>query len=242
MEAPNSFDADAIRTEKAKVVEAIRRLKPEEAALASVRAQYGAGRIDGRKVAAYRHEPDVATDSQTETFVALKLMIDNWRWSGVPFYIRTGKSMAERRTEIAIQFKRVPDVLFRDTPDGCPTADQMVCRIQPNEGISLRFVAKRPGRAAMQLADVEMNFSYDDFFKREPSTGYETLIHDCLLGDPTLFQRADNIEAGWAAVQPFLDAWAHHKGRLAAYAAGSSGPKQADALISGESCGWRSLD
>jgi glucose-6-phosphate 1-dehydrogenase len=139
--------------------------------------------------------------------MALKLMIDNWRWSGVPFYIRTGKAMTARRTHIAIQFKRAPAVLFRDTPTGGLAPNLMVLRMQPNEGVSLRFAAKVPGRT-VRLSEVNMDFRYADYFEAEPSTGHEALIYDCLIGDPTLFERADNIEAGWTAVQPVLDGWA----------------------------------
>ncbi|MGH8639921.1 MAG: glucose-6-phosphate dehydrogenase, partial [Burkholderiales bacterium] len=218
MEAPNSFSADAIRTEKAKAIDAIRLLTPQEAAMNTVRGQYDAGIVSGTRVNPYRREPDVASDSGTETYVALKLMIDNWRWSGVPFYIRTGKAMAVRRTDIAIQFKRAPAVLFRNTPTGDLDPNLMVLRIQPDEGVSLRFAAKVPGRT-VRLSEVNMDFRYADYFQAEPSTGYETLIYDCLIGDPTLFQRADNIEAGWTAVQPVLDGWAAANGRLELYKA-----------------------
>jgi glucose-6-phosphate 1-dehydrogenase len=236
MEAPNSFDADAIRSEKAKVIEAIRRSSPGEAAKNAVRGQYDAGTVRGEAVRAYRREPDVAADSQTETYVALKLMIDNWRWADVPFYIRTGKAMAARRTEIAIQFKRAPDVLFRETPTGHLAPNFMVLRIQPDEGVSLRFAAKVPGHS-VALTDVSMDFRYADYFAAEPWTGYETLIYDCLIGDSTLFQRADNIEAGWAAVQPFRDAWAGG-GDLHLYRAGSSGPDAANALLARDGREW----
>jgi glucose-6-phosphate 1-dehydrogenase len=240
MEAPNSFDADAIRTEKAKAIEAVRRLRPEEAVLNAVRGQYGAGSIRGRPVNAYRQEPNVPPDSRTETYVALKLMIDNWRWSGVPFYIRTGKAMAVRRTEIAIQFKQAPGVLFRGMPCGRPEPNLMIFHIQPNEGVSLRFAAKVPGHT-VNLAEVNMDFRYADYFKAEPSTGYETLIYDCLIGDPMLFQRADNIEAGWAAVQPVLDGWAEDGNDVTLYQAGSSGPAAADALLAADGFQWLPL-
>ncbi|MCT7377871.1 glucose-6-phosphate dehydrogenase [Chelativorans salis] len=241
MEAPNSFDADAVRTEKAKVIEAVRRWSPEEAIENSVRGQYDAGKVRGRPVKSYRQEPDVSPKSDTETYVALKLMIDNWRWSGVPFYIRTGKSMAARRTEIAIQFKQTPDILFRGTPNGRLAPNVIVFRIQPKEGVSLRFAAKVPGRT-VRLGEVNMDFRYSDYFEAEPTTGYETLIYDCLIGDPTLFQRADNIEAGWAAVQPFLDAWAAGKNNVHLYRSGGSGPSEADALMKRDGRGWLPLD
>jgi glucose-6-phosphate 1-dehydrogenase len=240
MEAPNSFSADAIRTEKAKAIEAVRPLLPQQVATNIVRGQYDTGIVGGKSVNSYRREPDVAPDSRTETYVALKLMIDNWRWSGVPFYIRTGKALAVRRTDIAIQFKRAPAVLFRDTPTGDLAPNLMVLRIQPNEGVSLRFAAKVPGRT-VRLSEVNMDFRYADYFQAEPSTGYETLIYDCLIGDPTLFQRADNIEAGWTAVQAVLDGWGAANGQLEPYAAGSSGPAAADELLARDGFQWLTL-
>ena len=240
MEAPNSFSADAIRTEKAKAIDAIRPLAPQQAAMNTVRGQYDGGVVRGAPVSPYRREPDVAPDSGTETYVALKVMIDNWRWSGVPFYVRTGKAMAVRRTDIAIQFKRAPAILFRDTPTADLDPNLMVLRIQPNEGVSLRFAAKVPGRT-VRLSDVNMDFRYADYFHADPSTGYETLIYDCLVGDPTLFQRADNIEAGWAAVQPILDGWAAGRGGLDLYAAGGTGPAAADQLLARDEVRWLPL-
>ncbi|MGO1078865.1 glucose-6-phosphate dehydrogenase [Inquilinus sp. CA228] len=239
MEAPNSFAADAVRTEKTKVIEALRDLSPDEVPRAVVRGQYGAGTVLGKPRAAYRQEPDVAPNSRTETYLALKASIDNWRWSGVPFYLRTGKSLAVRRTEIAIQFKRAPAVLFRDTA-GTPTPNLLVIRIQPDEGISLRFAAKVPGRE-MRLGEVEMDFRYAEHFKAEPQTGYETLIYDCLIGDPTLFQRADNIEAGWGEVQPIQERWAAHPEDPALYPAGSDGPVEADELLARDGYRWLPL-
>ncbi|MCX5496799.1 glucose-6-phosphate dehydrogenase [Kaistia dalseonensis] len=241
MEPPNSFDADAIRTEKAKVIQAIRPLSRAEAAASSVRAQYVAGTIAGEPIQDYREEADVARDSTTETYVALRLQVENWRWSGVPFYIRTGKAMTVRRTEIAVQFKSAPHTLFQDTPTGKLLPNVLVIRVQPDEGISLRLAAKVPGRN-VRLAEVDMDFHYADYFKTEPSTGYETLIYDCLTGDATLFQRADNIEAGWAAVEPILDLWASTPARVDYYRAGSSGPNAADDLIERDGFKWLPLD
>jgi glucose-6-phosphate 1-dehydrogenase len=240
MEAPNSFSADAIRAEKAKAIGAIRPLAPQEVATNIVRGQYAGGIVGGKAVNPYGREPDVAPGSRTETYVALKLMIDNWRWSGVPFYVRTGKAMAARRTDIAIQFKRAPAVLFRDTPAGDLAPNLLVLRIQPNEGVSLSFAAKVPGRT-VRLSEVTMDFRYADYFNAEPSTGYETLIYDCLVGDPTLFQRADNIEAGWKAVQPVLDLWATTQGKLELYNAGSCGPATADELLARDGFRWVTL-
>jgi len=241
MEPPNSFDADAIRTEKAKVIQAIKKPRPEEADRLAVRAQYAAGSIGGAPVKDYIEEQDVALDSTTETYVALKLEVENWRWSGVPFYIRTGKAMSVRKTEIAVQFKSPPHTLFEDTPTSALQPNALIIRVQPDEGISLRLAAKVPGRA-VRLAEVDMNFRYSDYFQREPSTGYETLIYDCLVGDATLFQRADNIEAGWAAVEPILEAWANLPGEIHYYRAGTVGPVAADNLIERDGFAWFSLD
>ena len=240
MEAPNSFDADAVRAEKAKVIEAIRRLSPEEAVNNAVRGQYVFGEVKGKPMQAYRQSPDVDPKSRTETYVALKLWIDNWRWADVPFYIRTGKGMTARKTEIAIQFKKAPGVLFRDIDEGNLSASKMIFRIQPDEGIQMQFSAKQPGRK-VKLSDVKMNFRYSDYFKSAPSTGYETLIYDCLIGDATLFQRADNVEAGWEVVQPVLDAWAAGHDAVHWYEAGGAGPKEADDLLARDGRKWLPL-
>lgn len=241
MEPPNSFDADAVRTEKSKVIQAIRQMRPGEAATHVVRGQYRAGEVQGKPVADYRAEPDVSPESHTETYIAIKYMIDNWRWNGVPFYIRTGKALATRRTEIAIHFKRAPGVLFRENPDCTLAPNVLVIHVQPDEGISLRFAAKVPGRK-VRLAEVDMDFRYADYFQAAPSTGYETLIYDCLSGDPTLFQRADNIEAGWAAVEPILKATAAGMIDVHGYAAGTSGPTMADVLLAQDGSQWLPLE
>ena len=239
MEPPNSFDADAVRAEKGRVIEAIRTLTPQEAALDSVRGQYTAGEVEARKVAAYRQSPNVDPKSDTETYVALKLEVDNWRWAGVPFYLRTGKSLAAHSTTIAIQFKAAPKTLFQNMSKGASSPNVLILRIQPNEGISLLFDAKKPG-PDVELADVCMKFNYADFFEAKPATGYETLIYDCLIGDQTLFNRAQDIEYAWTAVMPFLDAW-KAGGEVEPYAAGSSGPKGADALMERDGRAWRAL-
>ncbi|WP_205624980.1 glucose-6-phosphate dehydrogenase [Geminicoccus roseus] len=236
MEPPNSFGADPVRSEKAKVIEAIERPDPHLAAAMAVRAQYAPGQIQGRSVPAYRQEADVAPDSRTESYVALRYTIDNWRWSGVPFFVRTGKALAARRTEIAIQFKKAPGSLFRSLTDGLDP-NMLVIHVQPDEGISMRFAAKVPGRR-VRLSEVRMDFRYSDYFRAEPSTGYETLIYDCLVGDATLFQRADNIEAGWAAVQPVLDAWTSGRQEIHHYFAGTDGPTAADELIGRDGFSW----
>ena len=238
MEAPNSLDANAVRTEKARVVEAIRPVRPSDVANMAVRGQYRAGIVDGRKVGDYRKEPKVNPDSRTESFVALRFEIDNWRWAGVPFYIRTGKAMQRRRTEVAIKFRPVPFMLFRGTPIERLAPNVLILDIQPEEGIRLAFEAKRPG-PAMVLSQVGLDFRYKNWFEVTPTTGYETLIYDCLIGDPTLFQRADNIEAGWRAVDPILQAWQDKSDYVPEYEAGSWGPPEADVLLARDGQTWR---
>ncbi|MGH9582806.1 MAG: glucose-6-phosphate dehydrogenase [Bryobacteraceae bacterium] len=242
MEAPNSFSADAIRTEKAKVVEAIRIHTPEEAGCIAVRGQYGRGEVADKTVPAYREEPDVAPDSRIETYVAMKLLIDNWRWSGVPFYIRTGKRLSHRRTQIAIHFKQTPAALFRNTSVNTPPPNWLLLWIQPDEGISLEFGAKVPG-PVVKLGEVRMDFKYEDYFGMAPNTGYETLLYDVMIGDAMLFQRAENIEAGWRVVQPVLDRWSEEPPQdFPNYAAGSAGPAAADDLLVRDGCAWRPID
>jgi glucose-6-phosphate 1-dehydrogenase len=242
MEPPTCFDAEAVRSEKAKVLEGVRTFGSEDAQRNIVRGQYGAGIIEGRKIDPYRRAANVAPDSVTETYVALKIAIDSWRWAGVPFYLRTGKALAARRSEIAIQFKPAPFTLFRDTPVERLTPNDLILQIQPEEGMTLHFSAKIPG-PNVNMDGVEMKFNYKDHFKAAPNTGYETLIYDCMIGDATLFQRADNIEAGWRVVQPALDAWAKDgAAELPIYPAGSSGPSEADALLTRDGRRWRPID
>lgn len=239
MEPPISFSADAVRDEQAKVLHAINPFSPEEVLTETVRGQYGAGEISGEHVPGYREEPNVAPNSGTETFVALKLKVDNWRWADVPFYLRTGKRLSNRVTEIAIQFKRAPFTLFRGTTVESLRTNRLVIRIQPNEGISLRFGAKVPG-TVMRLGAVEMDFAYADYFGTAGSTGYERLLYDCMMGDATLFQRADMLEAGWAVVSPILDVWKALPPRsFPNYAAGTWGPKESDELLARDARQWR---
>jgi glucose-6-phosphate 1-dehydrogenase len=240
MEPPNSFAASAIRTEKTKVVEAVRRLSPGEVRKNVVRGRYDAGRVGNEERRAYSEEPAVDPKSRTETYVALKLCLDTWRWSGVPFYLRTGKAMARRDTEIVLQFRPVPCALFGDGGVAGPPTNRLVIRIQPDEGISFDFLAKVPG-PSVETAPVSMDFRYGDHFEIGKLTGYETLLYDMLTGDQTLFQRADAIEAAWAAVQPILDAWSRGRGRPQSYKAGSSGPEAADALLARDGRAWHSL-
>ena len=242
MEPPISFQADAVRDEQAKVLHAIQPFSSEEVLSKTVRGQYGEGEVNGQRAAGYREEPNVATDSRTETFVAMKINIDNWRWAGVPFYVRTGKHLPSRNTHIVIQFRRAPFVLFRDTEVDKLTPNQLVLHIQPEEGISLRFAAKTPG-PVMRLGIVDMDFEYADYFGEQPSTGYERLLHDCMIGDATLFQRADMVEAGWSVVSPLLDVWTALPPRnFPNYAAGSWGPKDADELIEKDGRRWRNFE
>ncbi|HWE51591.1 MAG TPA: glucose-6-phosphate dehydrogenase [Bryobacteraceae bacterium] len=239
MEPPISFEADAVRDEQSKVLHAIQPLTQEEVLTRAVRGQYGEGVIGTEHVPAYRAEPFVDPHSNTETFVALKLAVDNWRWADVPFYIRTGKRMPRRETEIVIQFRRAPFVLFRDTPVEKLTPNLLVLHIQPDEGISLSFGAKIPG-AHVRVGGVTMDFHYADYFGAEPSTGYERLLYDCMIGDATLFQRADMVEAGWSVVEPVLDVWKALPARaFPNYAAGTWGPKEADDLLRRDNRTWR---
>ena len=242
MEPPVSFRADAVRDEQAKILHAIQPLSAEEVLTKTVRGQYGEGTENGQRVTAYREEPDVPHDSRTETYVAMKLVLDNWRWADVPIYLRTGKRLAARNTHVVIQFRRAPFVLFRDTPVDHLMPNQLVLHIQPEEGISLRFAAKAPG-PVMRLGSVDMNFEYADYFGQQPSTGYERLLHDCMIGDQTLFQRADMVEAGWCVVSPALDVWKALPPRnFPNYPSGSWGPKEADDLLERDGRRWRNFD
>ena len=241
MEPPAKFDAHAVRSEKAEVLAAIQTQSQEEALRNSVRGQYRAGKVGDTEIDDYRKTPDVASGSTTETYAALKLTIDNWRWAGVPFYLRTGKALGVKRTEIAIKFKQAPFAMFRDTPVDRLSQNYLIISTEPTEGIALQFNTKVPG-PNINIDGVEMKFRYKDYFNTEPSTGYETLIYDCMIGDNILFQRADSVEAGWQAVQPFLDAWkkAGAKG-LKIYDPGSEGPEEANELVERDGRSWRLL-
>jgi glucose-6-phosphate 1-dehydrogenase len=241
MEPPARFDAHTVRTEKAEVLAAIQTESEADALQNSVRGQYLGGRIGDEVIEDYRKTEDVKPDSTTETYAALKLTIDNWRWAGVPFYLRTGKALGAKRTEVAIKFKQAPFAMFRDTPVDRLSQNYLVISIEPTEGITLQFNTKVPG-PTITIDGVEMKFRYKDYFQAAPSTGYETLIYDCMIGDNILFQRADSVEAGWQAVQPFLDAWkkAGAKG-LEYYKAGSEGPPGAEELLKRDGRSWRKL-
>jgi glucose-6-phosphate 1-dehydrogenase len=241
MEPPVKFDAHSVRSEKAEVLSAIQTQSEQEALQNSVRGQYRAGKVDDIEIEDYRRTADVKPGSTTETYAALKLTIDNWRWAGVPFYLRTGKALGVKRTEIAIKFKQAPFAMFRDTPVDRLSQNFMIISTEPTEGIALQFNTKVPG-PTINIDGVEMKFRYKDYFKAEPSTGYETLIYDCMIGDNILFQRADSVEAGWQAVQPFLDAWKKAGGKgLKVYEPGSEGPEEANDLLERDSRSWRKL-
>ena len=241
MEPPTKFDAHSVRSEKANVLAAIQTQTEAEALQNSVRGQYRAGKVGDTEIDDYRKTRDVRPGSTTETYAALKLTIDNWRWAGVPFYLRTGKALGVKRTEIAIKFKQAPFAMFRDTPVDRLSQNFLIISTEPTEGITLQFNTKVPG-PAIDIDGVEMKFLYKDYFKVKPSTGYETLIYDCMIGDNILFQRADSVEAGWQAVQPFLDAWRNAGGKgLKVYEPGSEGPEEANDLMERDGRSWRKL-
>ncbi|TKW78301.1 MAG: glucose-6-phosphate dehydrogenase [Bradyrhizobium icense] len=241
MEPPVKFDAHSVRSAKAEVLSAIQTQNEQEALQNSVRGQYLAGRIGDNELGDYRKIAEVRPNSTTETYAALKLTIDNWRWAGVPFYLRTGKALCTKRTEIAIKFKQAPFAMFRDTPVDRLSQNFMIISTEPTEGIELQFNTKVPG-PTINIDGVEMKFRYKDYFKAEPSTGYETLIYDCMIGDNILFQRADSVEAGWRAVQPFIEAWKKAGAAgLETYRAGTEGPGQADELLARDGRSWRKL-
>ena len=238
MESPTSMDADRIRDEKVKLLQAIAIPTPDEAIDKSVRGQYGEGWIDGEKVLAYRAEPDVAPDSTTETYLALRLYVDNWRWEGVPIYVRTGKRLPARVTEVALQFHDVPHLLFDRRGSRELRPNVLILRIQPDEGITLEFGAKVPGEA-FRVRSVAMDFSYAETFAgEETADGYERLIHDALMGDATLFIRSDEVQQAWRIVDPYLQAWSEGA-PLYPYPAGTWGPHMADLLVERHGDHWR---
>jgi glucose-6-phosphate 1-dehydrogenase len=241
MEPPSRFEAGSVRGEKAEVLDAVQLASEADALRNSVRAQYTRGTAGNTQLDDYRATENVRADSAIETYAALRLQIDNWRWAGVPFFLRTGKALENRLTEVAIKFKQAPFAMFRDTPIDKLAQNFLVVRIQPDECITLQFNAKVPG-PAIDIDGVGMTFRYKDYFDVAPSNGYETLIYDCMIGDAILFQRADAVEAGWRIVQPFLDAWQNAGADgLASYRAGSSGPAEADDLIQKSGRAWRPI-
>ncbi|KGR38387.1 glucose-6-phosphate dehydrogenase [Xanthomonas vasicola] len=237
MEPPAAFTTEAMHRRRAEVIEAVRPIKPEDV----VRGQYASGAVSRSAVPGYREEDTVPEDSETETYVAMKLQVDTWRWAGVPFYLRTGKRLRERTTEIAIRFKPAPLAPFRSTEVGGYGPDWLVLHIQPDEGISLQFDVKRPG-AQVALAPVRMDFRYRDWFPKEYTVGYERLLQDCMNGEAGLFQDAAMVEGAWRIVQPILDAWKQPPSDFPNYAAGSAGPSAADALLAmNGGHAWRTL-
>jgi glucose-6-phosphate 1-dehydrogenase len=238
MEPPSSSDALGIRDEKVKALRSVVVPKPSEVANVAVRAQYDSGWVEGNAVPGYRQEEGVNPQSQTETYVALKLSIDNWRWAGVPIYVRTGKRLPKRLTEVALQFKQVPHLAFPKEAARGLNPNALVMRIQPDEGVTLRFGAKVPGQAFM-VRDVLMDFSYGAAFLEEPPDAYERLLLDAMVGDPTLFIRSDEVDTAWGVVQPLIDVWSTDSAPLAGYASGSWGPRQADTLIERDGRQWR---
>ena len=237
MEPPARFEAEAVRNEKGKVLESIRSMSSDDVSRYAVAGQYGPGRVGGNDLAGYREERGVDAESQTDTYAAVTFFVDNWRWAGVPFYVRSGKRLAKRVTEISIEFASAPHVLF---PEKSPveTPNLLILRIQPSGGISLRFDAKKPGEG-MQLRGVSMDFHYGSSFGvREPSA-YETLLLDAIAGDGTLYSRQDMVEASWAAVEPIVEVWKNRKHDFPNYAAGSWGPRPSDQMLNENRHSWR---
>lgn len=242
MEAPTSFDADRVRSEKVRLLRSIRPFETAEIDKTIVRAQYSAGKLGEEKLRGYLQENGVAPDSTTETFVAAKLFIDNWRWKDVPFYMRTGKRLAKRVTEIAITFKSVPHSMFASVGLDEMPPNILVMKIQPNEGIRLSFQAKRPGSKAC-MSTITMNFDYSDVFHAQPPEAYQRLLLDCMLGDQTLFTRQDDVELSWTLMQPVIDRWKNDSSGICSYPAGDGAESfdAADKLIAADSRSWRKL-
>jgi glucose-6-phosphate 1-dehydrogenase len=246
MEPPSSMTADAVRDEKVKVLKSVRRLTPETIPESVVRAQYAAGAVKGADVRGYRDEPDVAKESQTPTFAAARFYVDNWRWQGVPFYLRSGKRMAKRVSEIAVQFHTPPHRMFgEDGQFGQLQPNTLVMRVQPNEGVSLSFEVKVPGAAValtehVEVAPVDMDFTYAEAFGETAAPAYETLLLDVMIGEMTLFTRSDEVEAAWKIIDPLLCHWEEHPAEpMPTYAAGSWGPREAADLIAVNGAAWR---
>jgi glucose-6-phosphate 1-dehydrogenase len=238
MEPPVSFEDEEIRNKKVDVLNAVRKISRDQVPNFAVRGQYGAGWIRGDRIQAYRDEPGVAEDSNTETFVALKLFVDNWRWQDVPFYLRTGKRLPAKVSEVCIQFKPVPHQSFPSSAIGDWQPNRLIVHIQPNEGILLRFQAKRPG-PEVRLSPVDMRFTYKEAFQGKPPEAYETLLLDVMQGDRTLFMRADQVESAWKVVTPILEAWqAVGPEDFPNYSAGTRGPESAEVLIAQDGRSW----
>jgi glucose-6-phosphate 1-dehydrogenase len=238
MEPPTSLEGEAVRNEKVKLLGAIRRWRPEEVLINTVRGQYGAGKVDGKPVPGYREEPNVNRQSNVETYAAVKLLIDNWRWAGVPFYLRSGKRLARRTTKIVVRFKTPPLAIFGSGESDPIAPNYLIFHIQPEEGITFQVRAKVPGPTTRTEA-VHLDFDYNQFGERPPTTGYEKLLYDCMVGDSTLFHRSDMVEAAWEAAQPILDAWGDNPPKdFPNYAAGTWGPAAADELMARDNHRW----
>ncbi len=240
MEPPASLDAEAVRDEKVKVFRALRRFRPGDVAACAVRGQYDSGHIEGAPVVGYRQEDKVCGTSQTETWAAVRFLIDNWRWSGVPFYVRTGKRLPRKVTEVAVQFRPVPHLLFSRTPEDALEPNLLVLRIDPEEGISLRIATKFPGMVT-RVRWVNMDFQYGRAFADPSPAAYERLLLDSMLGDATLFSRGDAVEAAWAVVDPILEAWNSDPTPIPRYPAGSWGPRAAETFIEDAGHHWRKI-
>jgi glucose-6-phosphate 1-dehydrogenase len=241
MEPPVGLDADAVRDEKVKVLRAMQPMSTDQVSRSVVRGQYGPGWVGGKEVPGYRTEQDVAPDSTTETYVALKLFVDNWRWAGVPFYLRHGKRLPKKETEIAVTFKRAPLALFQHLDPDSMEHNVLALRIQPDEGISLKIVAKSPGQV-IDIQPVFMDFLYGSAFVRESPEAYERLLLDVMLGDASLFTRRDEVEAEWSIVTPILEAWSNSSAsRFPNYEAGTWGPKSALDLTGEDGRSWRKV-
>jgi glucose-6-phosphate 1-dehydrogenase len=245
MEPPSSFTADAVRDEKVKVLHSVRPLVTADEEPPVVRAQYDSGTVDGKTVPGYRTEPDVPPNSLTPTYAAMRISIDNWRWKGVPFYLRSGKRMARRVSEIAIQFRSPPLLLFGQKAVEEMSPSVLTLRVQPDEGISLRFQVKTPGAMheltpGLEITPVDMDFTYAEAFGNDSHPAYETLLLDCMIGDPTLFTRSDEVEMAWSIIDPILEYWDKHPAtQLPTYPAGSMGPAEAIKLLDGDHTRWR---
>jgi glucose-6-phosphate 1-dehydrogenase len=238
MEPPSTLEAEAVRNEKVKVLDAIRPMSPEAVLVDAVRGQYGEGFVDGKKVPGYRQEPKVSPASQVETFAAARLFVENWRWAGVPFYVRAGKRLARRDTQITIHFRRPPLLLFQQAGVERIDPNRLDILIQPEEAICISMKAKQPG-AGIRLVPVKLDFSYGQFGGVPPSTGYERLLHDVMIGDTTLFHRADMVDSSWRIVTPILDVWATLPARdFPNYAAGTWGPAAAQELLARDGRRW----
>jgi glucose-6-phosphate 1-dehydrogenase len=237
MEPSAGFHADAVRDERAKLLRSIRVMKPDEIRVDTAPGQYGPARIGGQPVPGFRQEPGVDPESRTNTYAAVTFFVENWRWAGVPFYLRSGKRLAKRVTEIAIRFNPAPLAIF-DGESGETAPNLLIVRIQPEEGISLKFLSKRPG-AGMKLRPVSMDFNYGSSFGERSPSAYETLLLDAIIGDATLYTRQDMVEASWTVVEPIQNVWRETKFDFPNYAAGSWGPPAADEMLARRGHQWR---